>query len=392
MTFPHFETNANPHPGWASVLTPAGRGAVATILIHADLEELDRRAEQGQFTFFLARNRIRCGSQELNRILFGAWGNEELVACRVAEQDLEIHCHGGYAAIHRILHDLTRLGLEILPTGTRLPIEFGTCSQAEIETIHTTTLARTLKTAEFLWQQAEMAGPFWERVERSLAEPQPSPLSPRDLTTLENARHWTRFGLHLITPWNVVIGGMPNVGKSSLINALLGYTRAIVHDQPGTTRDVVSGETALAGWPVLLSDTAGQRETDAALEVAGMQLAMQKLKQADLQILLIDQSQPEAPPLRNLLSMFPEALIVFNKADLPAHPDWQQAAWAPVPLVISCKQETGLDELLQEIARRLVPEIPAAGTIYPINERQADLLNQAWDKWAYSTLPHTNQD
>ena len=57
----------------------------------------------------------------------------------------------------------------------------------------------------------------------------------------------------------VVLAGWPNVGKSSLINALLGYARAIVHPSPGTTRDVVTASTAIDGWPIELSDTAGLR-------------------------------------------------------------------------------------------------------------------------------------
>src|SRR5690606_27241148 len=87
---------------------------------------------------------------------------------------------------------------------------------------------------------------------------------------------------HLLTPWQVVLCGRPNVGKSSLINALVGYERTVVFDQPGTTRDVVSVETAIHGWPVIFSDTAGLRETESELEAAGIARARARLKQADL--------------------------------------------------------------------------------------------------------------
>src|SRR5690606_16577637 len=78
------------------------------------------------------------------------------------------------------------------------------------------------------------------------------------------------LGLHLTRPWHVALAGAPNVGKSSLLNAVLGYGRAIVFDQPGTTRDVLDAVTAIDGWPVRLTDGAGLRESVDALEAAGV--------------------------------------------------------------------------------------------------------------------------
>ena len=71
-------------------------------------------------------------------------------------------------------------------------------------------------------------------------------------------------------PWRVVLAGRPNVGKSSLMNALVGFQRAIVCDLPGTTRDVVTATTAIDGWPIQLADTAGLRETRDEIESAGV--------------------------------------------------------------------------------------------------------------------------
>ena len=82
--------------------------------------------------------------------------------------------------------------------------------------------------------------------------------------------------------------GAPNVGKSSLINALAGYERAIVSPTPGTTRDVVTVTTAIDGWPVQLSDTAGFRETQDELESAGIELATTTLSRAELAIFVHD--------------------------------------------------------------------------------------------------------
>ena len=74
----------------------------------------------------------------------------------------------------------------------------------------------------------------------------------------------------MLEPWKVVLAGAPNVGKSSLINALLGYDRAIVHDTPGTTCDVVTASAAFGGWAVELADTAGLRATIDPLETHGV--------------------------------------------------------------------------------------------------------------------------
>ena len=97
-------------------------------------------------------------------------------------------------------------------------------------------------------------------------------------------------GLHLTMPWRVVIAGPPNVGKSSLMNAIAGYQRAIVSPLPGTTRDVVTITTAINGWPVQIADTAGLRDTVDELESAGIALAGAVVEQADLVIVVSDAS------------------------------------------------------------------------------------------------------
>ena len=96
------------------------------------------------------------------------------------------------------------------------------------------------------------------------------------------------IGRHLTRPWQVVLTGPPNTGKSSLLNAILGYSRAIVDPTAGTTRDVVTAVTALDGWPVEISDTAGIRATNAAVEQAGIRLAEQRIADADLVVLVLD--------------------------------------------------------------------------------------------------------
>src|SRR5205814_586923 len=131
------------------------------------------------------------------------------------------------------------------------------------------------------------------------------------------------LGQHLVEPWRVVIAGAANVGKSSLMNALAGYTRSVVSPIPGTTRDVVTLRLAIDGWPIEMTDTAGVRQASSDLEQQGIERGRAAVKAADLRIWLVDGStEPVFPDEPN------DWCMVINKTDLPAYWDWRQAAGA----------------------------------------------------------------
>ncbi len=156
------------------------------------------------------------------------------------------------------------------------------------------------------------------------------------------------------------------MGKSSLINAIAGYQRAIVHGTPGTTRDVVGVQTAMDGWPVELSDTAGLRETSEKIELAGLDLARQKIFAADLIVLVFDISLPWSAQDQALVESHPTALRVHNKSDLP-HATGRpgRRAWNSTAL-----HSAGIDELCHEIGGRLVPCPPPPGAAVPFELKQ----------------------
>ena len=185
---------------------------------------------------------------------------------------------------------------------------------------------------------------------------------------------WANFGLHLSTPWSVTLTGRPNVGKSSLINALLGYQRSIVFNEPGTTRDVVTGETALEGWPIILADTAGIRRGAGELESAGITLARERLQAADLCLVLIDLSQTPTVDDDEFLNQWPDAIVVAHKCDLPDQ--WREHLPNHAIKVSSLSGE-GLNELQKQIVSRLIPAVPPPGTPIPITARQVDILTAA---------------
>jgi len=116
----------------------------------------------------------------------------------------------------------------------------------------------------------------------------------------------------------VTLAGRPNVGKSSLLNALLGEERAIVTPIPGTTRDLIQGEMNLGGIRVVLTDTAGVRETEEPVEKIGVERSRKALAEADATLLILDGSEPLRTEDRELMESLPEnAAIVINKTDLP---------------------------------------------------------------------------
>ena len=352
----------------AAVLTPIGRGAVATIRVEGDLSELDRVAEP----LFRAANGQPLSQQQLQRIAFGRWGQtdgEDVVVCRVGDRSLEIHCHGGDAAVRRILEDLQRTGCELVSWQQQLG---ATRDPLDAECFEALCRATTCRTAEILLEQSSG---LLKRAIEHLKDCTVTGNRTTELTQrLDSLLAWSRFGRHLTEPWCVVLTGRPNVGKSSLINALLGYSRAIVFDEPGTTRDVVTGETAFDGWPVQLADTAGLRETTEELEAAGIVLARRRLTLADARLVLVDISQPPDADDEKLLTEWPDAILIGHKCDLADH--WQDRL-PPNALRVSSVTGEGIAHLQTRLVEQLIPLVSTPGTPIPVTTRQIELLEVA---------------
>lgn len=351
----------------AALLTARGRGAVSTIGFRGDVARID------EADLFRAENGKSVAGQPAGRVAFGRWGHEpeeEVVVCRVAADTVEIHCHGGEAAAERILSRLKTIGAERIDWREFTGRVEGAFERDIAEALSAATTART---AAIIVRQSQ--GPLREAL-RCLAASDPAREQEEVLGRLEALLKWANFGSHLTRPWRVVLYGRPNAGKSSLINALVGFERAIVFDQPGTTRDVVTVETAFDGWPVRLSDTAGLRADAGALEAAGIERAKAELAEADLRVLVEDRSRPAAPgdDLREETAGAGPHLIVLSKCDLP---DARRERSSPNGIAASARTGEGVRELMARITRELVPEVPVDDEAVPISKRQIDVLRSA---------------
>lgn len=160
--------------------------------------------------------------------------------------------------------------------------------------------------------------------------------------------------------------GPPNVGKSSLLNTLLGYERAIVSNIAGTTRDTVEESIQIAGLALRLIDTAGVRESADAIEQAGIMRTNRALETADLALEVADASLPRTRPLLSENRGTP-TLLVLNKCDLGIHPDWRD-----VPGIrFSCSAGEGREELEESIIRMFASRLPreSGSSLVAINAR-----------------------
>jgi tRNA modification GTPase len=346
-----------------AVLTPAGRGAVATLGVRGPraIEIVAQRfvAVSGKpLTGFAA------GSVVFGRLHRAAGAAEELVVGIANPYEVEVHCHGGIAAAEAVAAALVAAGAVRIDGWEWAAIHES--NRIAAEAAIALTQARTERTAAILLDQYR--GALAAAIERG--EELDSILARVDL------------GRHLTLAWRVVLCGPPNVGKSSLINALVGYARAIVHTQPGTTRDVLLATAAFDGWPVELADTAGLREGQSLIETEGVARARDAVAAADVLLLVCDATSPWTTADRELwqevLALAQRdgsRLVVHNKCDLALPP----SDGRPEGIAVSALTGMGLEDVEHAIAAALVPSPPLAGAAVPFTERQIALLQAAQD-------------
>ena len=152
------------------------------------------------------------------------------------------------------------------------------------------------------------------------------------------------------------IAGRPNAGKSSLLNALLGYDRAIVHAEAGTTRDVIRETLSIDGLDFIFHDTAGIRAVEAGAESLGIARTFKAMNEADLILYVVDASRGLEPAEMELRPQGPDVILVYNKSDLGGPAPAASQAYPAVQL--SALRGTGIAELKQAMRKVYPADLP----------------------------------
>ena len=322
------------------------------------------------------------------------------------EDVVEISCHGSPAVVRQVI-DLT------LAMGARLaePGEFslralanGKINLAQAEAIRDLIQAQTQTAARqaALQLNGELSNALaplkeslidvivilesaLEFVEDDLPQTQSDQIEELLRTvrhSVDQLRNTYAVGRLLRDGFRAAILGQPNVGKSTLFNKLVERDRAIVTDTPGTTRDTLSEAIDILGIPVILTDTAGLRETTDGIETIGIERAHRAASESDLVIVLFDATNKVGPEELALLSQTASAsrMLVINKCDLTcaASPNLPEGLRDAVR--ISAKTGDGLDTLRTAMVDRITGTTSTDGGLTITNARHHDLLCRALDE------------
>ncbi|MEE8332429.1 MAG: tRNA uridine-5-carboxymethylaminomethyl(34) synthesis GTPase MnmE [Alphaproteobacteria bacterium] len=296
------------------------------------------------------------------------------------EDVVELQIHGGRASVEAVCGALARQpGLRLAEPGefTRRAFDNGKLDLTAVEGLSDLIAAETdAQRRQALRQLDGDLGRLYEswrgEVLRALAlveaeidfpdEDLPGGLTAAARAALDGCaraidRHLgdARRGERLRDGIQIAIIGPPNAGKSSLLNALARREAAIVSETPGTTRDVIEVHLDLAGYPVVVADTAGLRRAADGVEAEGVRRALARAEAADFKILVLDAGDG-APGAEITALIGDDTLVVFNKVDVVGLSDLPELVGVVAPTAISVKTGENLDALLRAIGKRAAAE------------------------------------
>lgn len=296
----------------AAVLTPVAPGAIAVIAIGG--AGVDRAVATVCRTRGGASvDRLEVDRPRLVRIHDAAGALDDAIVARFeagGQSRAELCVHGGVRIVHRVLAVLASAGATVV-SAEAFEDRFGRAGGAVVRDVDKTLIdAGSRRVAMWLLAQRRLLPAFlanWS--ERRPAE-------------IEAFRERSEAAIRLVRGIRVALVGPPNAGKSTLANRLIGHGRVIVSDEAGTTRDWVDETAMIDGWPVTLTDTAGVRETQCAIEQEAIRRGTERARDSDLVLVLADATVPCEMRRKSIeatigaVQSAAPRLIVLNKSDV----------------------------------------------------------------------------
>ncbi len=397
----------------AAISTPIGEGGIAVIRVSG--------SEAVQIVDKVFKGRVSLSEVESHTVHYGhivhpTTGeriDEVLVTVMLKprtftrEDVVEVSCHGGVIPVQSTLEAILLAGARIAEPGefTKRAFLNGRIDLSQAEAVIDMIRSKTDKAAKVAMSQVEgRLSKLIQKLRQSIleslahlavnvdypeydAEEMTAELilerSKEIIQEIDQLLSTARQGKILREGISTVIVGRPNVGKSSLLNALAQENRAIVTDIPGTTRDVIEEYVNIRGVPLRLIDTAGIRETDDVVEKIGVERSRHELEQADLVLMVLNYNEPLTEDDKKLLDLVSNqtAIVIVNKTDLSQELSLDEVRQriGDLPLItMSLKEEKGIEELEQAIASLFFSgHVETDEITYVSNVRHIHLLQQA---------------
>jgi len=382
--------------------TPRGRGALAVIRLSGPEAIAIAKKMSGSDQFdprqaTLTKLKRPVDEEILDQVLLTCFPAPHSLT---GEDVVEISCHGSPAVVRSIVDATLELGAVLAGPGefTLRALSNGKINLAQAEAIRDLIAAQTDAAVKQASRQlngelSNALGPFKEKlvevivllesalefVEEDIPAPRANEID-RALAEVgagvEKLKQSYSAGRLLQEGLKVTITGRPNVGKSSLFNSLVERERAIVTEMPGTTRDTLSEAIDLEGIPVILTDTAGLRETTDGIETLGIERTRMAMGDSDLILVVLDGSTDLGPPDHELITQTADVrrLIVLNKSDLPSFNGAACCVEELQAINVSARTGEGLSALRAAILSSLNSNGFDDGSLLITNARHYDLL------------------
>lgn len=384
----------------AAISTPPGEGAIAVLRISGPeaLSVAGRLFEGRRAAHELSGRKLHRGAfaDAEGRIDEGLLAVFRAPRSYTGEDMAEVHCHGGVLVAARMLEAVLRAGARAAEPGefTRRAFLNGKMDLTQAEAVMDVIRAQTPRALRAAEEQ--LAGRLGRETET---------LREQLLQIVAHVEAWIDFPEEGIDPHTgqvlaadirdaarrtdtllstategrilregvrLVLCGAPNAGKSSLLNRLLGFERAIVHELPGTTRDTIEEPASLRGLPFRITDTAGLRETDDPVEREGVERAREAMARADIVLRVVDATAEPAPEPAD------GEIVALNKMDLLPAKIENRKSIIDNFLPISCRTGKGIAELVDAVVAQATGGRAAeAPSLAAINARHQACLIRA---------------